>query len=213
LSTSLEELVSLLLKSGKENFVETVKYLGDHDLVFAKGVHLHDRQIQIRRDSTASHRPFLQRLERRTADSARLRSSPTDLDTFDIQNLKQFHDHYLVSDVLLLSDVFQHFSHTTFDAHRLDCLHFFTLPSLAWYAVLKHTKAELNLITDPNIYLMIENSMRGGIAVISKRQQPIRRRIRRVATNQHTSMPITSMVMLKVNHYQLATSGFSQKKK
>ena len=28
LSTSLEELVSLLLKSGKENFVETVKYLG-----------------------------------------------------------------------------------------------------------------------------------------------------------------------------------------
>ena len=59
LSTSLEELVSLLLKSGKENFVETIKYLGDHDLVFAKGVRLHDRQIQIRRDSTASHRPFL----------------------------------------------------------------------------------------------------------------------------------------------------------
>ena len=62
LSTSLEELVSLLLKSGKENFVETVKYLGDHDMVFAKGVYpirLHDRQIQIRRDSTASHRPFL----------------------------------------------------------------------------------------------------------------------------------------------------------
>ena len=39
LSTSLEELVSLLLKSGKENFVETVKYLGDHDMVFAKGVY------------------------------------------------------------------------------------------------------------------------------------------------------------------------------
>ena len=39
LSTSLEELVSLLLKSGKENFVETIKYLGDHDLVFAKGVY------------------------------------------------------------------------------------------------------------------------------------------------------------------------------
>jgi len=39
LSTSLEELVSLLLKSGKQNFVETVKYLGDHDLVFVKGVY------------------------------------------------------------------------------------------------------------------------------------------------------------------------------
>ena len=38
LATSLEELVSLLLKSGKENFVETRKYIGDHDLVFAKGI-------------------------------------------------------------------------------------------------------------------------------------------------------------------------------
>ena len=36
LSTSLEDLVSLLLKSGKQKFVETIKNLGDHDLVFAK---------------------------------------------------------------------------------------------------------------------------------------------------------------------------------
>jgi len=39
LSTSLEELVSLLLKSSKENFNETTKYLENHDLVFAKGVY------------------------------------------------------------------------------------------------------------------------------------------------------------------------------
>ena len=66
-------------------------------------------------------------------------------------------------------NIFQHSTCAAFDAHRLDCLHFFTLSSLAWNAALKHTKAELDLITDPNIYLMIENSMRGGIAVISKR--------------------------------------------
>jgi len=58
---------------------------------------------------------------------------------------------------------------STFDAQQLDCLHFFTLPSLAWNAALKHTEAEIDLIADPNIYLMIENSMRGDIAVISKR--------------------------------------------
>jgi len=112
---------------------------------------------------------------------------------FDIQNLRQFHDHYLLSDVLLLSDVFQHFRHTTFDAHRLDCLHFFTLPSLAWNAALKHTAAEMDLITDPNIYLMTENSMRGGIAVISKRHalanNPIRGEVRRVTTTQLYHIP------------------------
>ena len=39
LSTSLENLVSLLLKSGRDKFVHTTKYLEDHDLVFAKGVY------------------------------------------------------------------------------------------------------------------------------------------------------------------------------
>ena len=33
---------------------------------------------------------------------------------------------------------------------------------------LKHTEVELDLVTNPDMYLMEENSMRGGIAVISK---------------------------------------------
>ena len=40
LSTSLEALVSLLLKSGKNNFVHTTAHLGtDDDIIFAKGVY------------------------------------------------------------------------------------------------------------------------------------------------------------------------------
>jgi len=31
--------VSLLLKTGREKFVHTIKHLGDHDSVFAKGVY------------------------------------------------------------------------------------------------------------------------------------------------------------------------------
>jgi len=38
-STFLENLVSLLLKIGREKFVNTTKYLGNDDLVFAKGVY------------------------------------------------------------------------------------------------------------------------------------------------------------------------------
>ena len=57
---------------------------------------------------------------------------------------------------------------------RLDCLHFYTLPSLAWIMALKHTEAELDLVTDPDMYLMVENSIRGGIAVISKRHSRAR---------------------------------------
>ena len=39
LSTSLENLVLLLLKSGGEKFAHTIKHLRNHDLIFAKGVY------------------------------------------------------------------------------------------------------------------------------------------------------------------------------
>ena len=56
-----------------------------------------------------------------------------------------------------------------FDDHQLDFLHFYTFPYLSWTAALKHTSVELELLTDPDAYLRVENSMRGGIAVISHR--------------------------------------------
>jgi len=86
-----------------------------------------------------------------------------------MKTLQDYHDHYLLSDVLLLADVIENFRNAIFSEHRLDCLHFYTLPSLAWTSALKRTNAELELITDPDAYLMIENSMRGGIATISHR--------------------------------------------
>jgi len=39
LSTSLDNLVSLLLKSGRDKFTHSTKFLGDDDLVFANGVY------------------------------------------------------------------------------------------------------------------------------------------------------------------------------
>ena len=44
-----------------------------------------------------------------------------------------------------------------------------TLPSLSWVCALKHTDAKLDLLTDPDAYLMIENNLKGGIAMISNR--------------------------------------------
>jgi hypothetical protein len=43
------------------------------------------------------------------------------------------------------------------------------LCSLTWDACLKYTNVELELITDPDIFLFFESAMRGGISVISNR--------------------------------------------
>jgi len=50
---------------------------------------------------------------------------------FGIQNLHQYQDHYLMSDVLLLADVFEQFRHDVLQKHGLDCLYYPTLLSLA----------------------------------------------------------------------------------
>jgi len=88
---------------------------------------------------------------------------------YNTQNIQEYHDHYLLTDVRLLTDVFEHFRQTIMLDHKLDCLHFITLPSLAWAMALKHIEVELYRLTDPEAYLMIEHSMRGGIATISQR--------------------------------------------
>jgi len=83
--------------------------------------------------------------------------------------MRDYHDHYFLSDVLLLADVFENFINSIHEQHRLDPLQFITLPSLAWASALKYPNARLDLITDPGMYLMVENGMRGGIATISHR--------------------------------------------
>ena len=51
----------------------------------------------------------------------------------------------------------------------LDAAHFYTAPGLAWQAALKMTDVQLELLTDPDMHIFVENGFRGGIAMISKR--------------------------------------------
>ena len=46
---------------------------------------------------------------------------------------------------------------------------YFSAPGLAWDAALQITKVRLELLSDPDMLLMIESGIRGGIATISHR--------------------------------------------
>ena len=48
-------------------------------------------------------------------------------------------------------------------------LGYYTAPGLAWDAALKVTKVELELLADPDMLLMIEKGIRGGVSMISTR--------------------------------------------
>ena len=68
--------------------------------------------------------------------------------TFKIKTMGEYHDLYLVSDVLLLTDVFKNFRKTCMQYYKLDPCHYFTNPGLSWDAMLKMTNIKLELMTD-----------------------------------------------------------------
>ncbi len=89
--------------------------------------------------------------------------------TFGCKTMRDYHDLYLKTDVLLLADVMTEFRKTCKKAYGLNAPYYYTSPGLAWHAMLKHTEVELDLISDPDMYLMIENGIRGGVSSIMKR--------------------------------------------
>ena len=88
---------------------------------------------------------------------------------FNINNLGEYHDLYVRSDTLLLADVFENFRQARLKNYRLDPAHFVSLPGLAWQACLKKTNVELELITDYDMLLVIEEGIRGGICHAKQR--------------------------------------------
>ena len=82
---------------------------------------------------------------------------------FKLENLGDYHDLYVQSDTLLLADVFNNFRDMCIKEYEPDPAHFLSLPGLAWQACLKKTNIELELLTDYDMLLMVEEGIRGGI--------------------------------------------------
>ena len=85
------------------------------------------------------------------------------------RTLKDYHDLYLRMDVHLLSDVFLNFRRTLQEKFGLDCCHYMTLPSFSWDAMLKFTKAELELLDDYEMLCFTEKGKRGGLCFVNHR--------------------------------------------
>ena len=70
------------------------------------------------------------------------------------------------------------------------------MPGLSWDAMLKYTGVELELITDPDMRLMLEKSMRGCISNICHRH----------ATSNHPSMDTYMENLRKLINFEVVTS-------
>ena len=77
-------------------------------------------------------------------------------DTFSIKDLGEYHHLYVQSDTLLLADICEMFGERCLEIYQLDPVHFLSQPGLAWQACFKKARGKLELLTDINMLLMIE---------------------------------------------------------
>ena len=64
---------------------------------------------------------------------------------------------------MLLADVFENFRKMCIKVYELDPPYFLMTPGLAWEACLKKTEIELELITDLDMFLMVEEGIKSGM--------------------------------------------------
>ena len=117
--------------------------------------------------------------------------------TFNLKNMGEYHDLYLKTDILLLTDVFENFRKTCLTYYKLDPLHYITSPGLAWDAMLKMTGINLELITDVDMQLFIEKGLRGGISYIAHRHAEANNKYTR---NYYLDILISYIMYLDANN-------------
>ncbi|GFV92825.1 uncharacterized protein TNCV_1346761 [Trichonephila clavipes] len=88
---------------------------------------------------------------------------------------------------------------------ELDPVHFYTTPSLTWNAGIKTTNVTLELLTDINMYLMLESGIRGGMCLVSKRYSKANNKY---LDNFDEMSPSKFIISLDVNNLYGTAMGF-----
>ena len=135
-------------------------------LLLRKGVYPYeymDNWERFNEMSLPSKESFYSNLNMKNIDDIDYRHGNNVFKRFKLKNLGEYHDLYVQSDTLLLADVFENFRNKCLEVYELDPAHFLSLPGLAWQACLKKTNVKLELLTDYDMLLMVEEGTRGGI--------------------------------------------------
>ena len=171
MAASLDSLVKNLPKESFKNLTEF--YKGDQlNLLLRKGVFPYDWFDNFNRlyvDNLPPKESFHSRLNDTDISIEDYQHAQNVWEIFDMKIMRDYHDLYLKSDVLLVSDVFENFRDVCLDNYHLDPIFYYTAPGLAWDACLKIAKVKLELLKDYEMLMMVERGIRGGVSMISTR--------------------------------------------
>ena len=177
LTSGLATLAENLLTDGKKAFPHTLKdstlTVEQQDLILKKGVYPYEYMKTFEQFEETKLPPiedFYSSLSESGISEAEYLHAQNVWDKFNLKTMGEYHDLYLKTDVLLLTDVFENFRNVAMTHYEIDpANNYFTLPNFAWDAMLKMTKIELEQLTDVDKYIFCEKGLRGGTSMISHR--------------------------------------------
>ena len=155
-----------LIKRFASTYDFCTKNLNKFVLLLRNGVYPYeymDNWERFNETSLPNKEPFYSNLNIENIEDIDYRHGNNVFKRFKLKNLGEYHDLYVQSDTLLLADVFKNFRNTCLKVYELDPAHFLSLPGLAWQACLKKNNVKLELLTDYDMLLMVEEGIRGGI--------------------------------------------------
>ena len=134
-------------------------------LLLRKGVYLYEYMDSWQRfdETLPDKEAFYSNLNMEDITDVDYRHAKRLLKYFSNKNIGDYHDLYVQGDTLLLADVFDNFRNKCVEVYEVDPAHFLSAPGLAWQACLKKTEVNLELLTNVDMFLMVEKRIRGGI--------------------------------------------------
>ena len=158
MSFGLGKLVSNL---DPKDFKNMRRFYDGHrlELLLRKGVYPYDYMNgldKLEKASLPEKKEFYSRLNDEDITDEEYEHAKEVWETFDMKTMRDYHDLYMTSDVILLADVFENFRDICMENYDLDPCWYYTSPGLAWDACLKMTKIELELLSDADMVLMVE---------------------------------------------------------
>ena len=172
LQTSLAKLVGNLQPDDFINTKEVFKDPNLLNLLTRKGVYPYDYVSSLEKLSETQLPPkeeFYSHLNDEDISDEDYQHAIRVWNSSECKTIRDYHNLYLMTDVLLLSDVFENFRATCLKHYNLDPAHYYTSPGLTWDACLKETGQELQLLHDYDMLMLFERGIRGGISHISMR--------------------------------------------
>ena len=165
LQSSLQKLAENLPKDGF-NYLE--KFVGKDPILKQKGVFPYeyiDSMERLNETCLPPKEKFFSSLTNEGISDEDYTRAHEVWNRFECKTLWDYSEVYLKTDITILTDVFEDFRKMAKETYGLDPLWYYTAPGLSLDAALKFTRVELDQITDPDMSLMVEKGIRGGICM------------------------------------------------